>query len=134
MAWALFSEVEFTQGYQENMHNAQCVDTWHSEMAAYLKSIDPNRHLVSTHFSHPEKGDDTLILPEIDLATSNAYSVFKELTGGRPDAALALSAYWSGNGQVPGFHRYGKPALVEEQGRHFMGGRENSCLTLDADL
>jgi hypothetical protein len=134
MAWALFSEVEFTQGYLENMHNSQCVDTWHSEMATYLKSIDPNRHLVSTHFSHPQHGDDTLILPEIDLAMSNAYSVFKELTGGRPDAAVALSAYWSGNAQMQGFNRYGKPAVVEEQGRHFMGGHENSRVTLDADL
>ena len=26
-------------------------------MASYLKSIDPNQHLVTTHFSHPDRGE-----------------------------------------------------------------------------
>ncbi len=116
------------------------IESWHAEMAGFLKSIDPNSHLVSTHFSHPERGEGTLAVPEIDIATSNAYSAFDNLANGSCDAGAALLDFWKGNddGTIRGFHIFAKPALVEEQGRHWMGmdgGREtNTKSQLDADL
>ena len=133
MAWALFSECEFTQEYSEHENNSLNVCDWHAQMADFLKEIDPNKHLVTTHFSHPHHGIDVLAIPEIDFATSNAYSAFNELTN-RFDAAEALASFWSGRGNFKGFTVYKKPALVEEQGRHFMGGGSNTRETLDADL
>ena len=153
MAFALFSEIEFTEEYERSLNishqgrtrlladlPAPNIESWHAEMATFLKSIDSNRHLVTTHFSHPERGEGTLMVPEIDVATSNAYSAFEELGGGAFDASAALHDFWEGNedGKVRGFHIFKKPALVEEQGRHWMGmdaGREtNSKTELDADL
>ncbi len=154
MAFALFSEIEFTEEYERSLNisrqgrtrlladlPAPNIENWHAEMASFLKSIDPNRHLVTTHFSHPERGESTLKVPEIDIATSNAYSAFEELASGACDASAALHDFWEGNedGTVRGFHHFSKPSLVEEQGRHWMGvletGREtNSKAELDADL
>ena len=126
MEWSLFSELEWTQGSDSTKNN------WHSAMASYLKEIDPNKHLVSTHFSHPMRGGSTLAVPEIDVAASNAYSVFRELGNGACDASAALADFWAGNEHLPGFQSYHKPALVEEQGRHFMGN--NTKEQLNADL
>ena len=151
LAWALFSELEFTEEYypsydMEEQFPSINIDNWHSEMAPFLKSIDPSRHLVATHYSHPMHGVSTLKRPEIDVATSNAYSAFAELAENptheydtpRRDAGAALSSFWSGNEFLPGFHSYNKPAMVEEQGRHWIGidrrRINNTKVTLDADL
>ncbi|MEI6236855.1 MAG: hypothetical protein WCT04_27665, partial [Planctomycetota bacterium] len=149
MAFALFSELEFTEEYERSLNLRQRggadfpapnIENWHAEMASFLKNMDPNRHLVATHFSHPVRGEGTLMVPEIDIATSNAYSAFDELAGGGNDAGAALHDFWLGNedGSLKGFHIFNKPALVEEQGRHWMGmdaGKEtNTKSQLDADL
>ncbi|HLX64948.1 MAG TPA: hypothetical protein VKX17_27005 [Planctomycetota bacterium] len=148
LAFALFSEIEFTEEYQRYIQiphgrrgesqpdlPAPNVESWHREMAGFLKSIDPNHHLVSTHFSHPTRGESTLMVPEVDIATSNSYSMFEEWGDGIGDASSALAQFWEGNGeggQVHGFHIFNKPALVEEQGRNWMGN--NSKQDLEADL
>ncbi|MBS1709098.1 MAG: cellulase family glycosylhydrolase [Armatimonadetes bacterium] len=46
MAWELFNEVQFTDAAQHGGWDK--VGAWHDEMAAYLKSIDPYHHLVTT--------------------------------------------------------------------------------------
>ena len=79
------------------------------------------------------------MVQSIDIATSNAYSAFDELADGSCDAGAALHDFWMGNGKgFRGFKHFKKPALVEEQGRHWMGmdgGREtNTKEQLDADL
>ena len=153
MTFSLFSEIEFTEEYERslNIQNqtfqtdfpAPNIERWHAEMAGFFKSIDPNRHLVATHFSHPTRGEGTLAVPEIDIATSNAYSAFEELGYASRnvfDASAALHDFWAGSedGTVKGFHIFDKPALVEEQGRHWMGverGRDhNNKAQLEADL
>lgn len=152
MAFSLFSELEFTEEYdrslpytrgQRNGPDTPAVhmEQWHAEMASFLKSIDPNHHLVATHFSHPTRGESTMLIPEIDIATSNAYSAFPEWGEGKMDASIALHDFWDGTDdkQVRGFKHFNKPALVEEQGRHWMGmdggGQEhNTKAQLDADL
>jgi hypothetical protein len=46
LAWELWNEVDLTNAFAPAV-----VAAWHRDMAAYLRSIDPNRHLVSTSFS-----------------------------------------------------------------------------------
>ncbi|HHN45975.1 MAG TPA: DUF5060 domain-containing protein, partial [Planctomycetes bacterium] len=79
-AWVLMSEVEFTgeywkHGYDKGERSPKTA-AWHREMAAYLKEIDPYKHIVSTHFSHPHRGQDVWALKELDFIQSNAYSTF----------------------------------------------------------
>ena len=147
-AWSLCSEMEFTEEYEPSVAwnrpdaPAQNIENWVRSMASYLKANDPYQHLVTTHFSHPNRGERTLMLPEVDFATSNAYSAFDELkpADGEFDAAFALNSFWAGFNGLRGFHIFNKPALVEEQGRHWMGVDEqrgfenNSRDQLDADL
>ncbi|MCW8129323.1 MAG: hypothetical protein KIS92_02975 [Planctomycetota bacterium] len=155
LTWALFSELEFTDEYRPSLQRtdrgvpdrpAPQIERWHAEMSEYLKSIDPWKHLVSSHFSHPVRGTGLFHLPQIEIAMSNAYSAFDELAWGKNDAAAALSDFWDGSafggGVFRGMKAYKKPVLVEEQGRHWMGveikdGRKlahNTRETLDADL
>ena len=44
-AWELFNEVHFSEG------KPKAVDAWHDEMATYLKSIDPYKHIVTSSMS-----------------------------------------------------------------------------------
>lgn len=46
MAWELFNEVEWVDAVANGQ--SEIVGKWHDEMAKYLKSIDPYRHLVTT--------------------------------------------------------------------------------------
>ena len=47
LAWELFNEVHWTNAYRDDGNEA-AVAAWHAEMAAYIRSIDPYRHLVTT--------------------------------------------------------------------------------------
>lgn len=142
MAWALFSELEWTEEYEPSFQwnrpdlPTPNIDSWHAEMAVFLKSIDPYGHMVTTHYSQPMRGAGTLALPEIEYATSNAYSAFEEWGDGQYDAAASVAGFWSGvpYSLVSGFKTFNKPGLIEEHGRHWGGGRGNSKAQLDADL
>ena len=46
MAWELFNEVQFSDAAQKGHWDT--VAAWHAEMAAYLRSIDPYHHLITT--------------------------------------------------------------------------------------
>jgi hypothetical protein len=150
-AWELFSELEWTDEYRLSIgmgrdQAAPQIENWHSEMAAWLRACDHNRHPIATHFSHPIRGAGVFSVPEVEIATSNAYSAFDEIAGNTLDASVALQSFWSGSafGHAAwrGFRTYRKPALVLEQGRHWMGvdirwGRKRAHNTrpqLDADL
>jgi len=47
MAWELFNEVHWTHAYRDDGNEA-AVAAWHAQMAAYIRSIDPYDHLVTT--------------------------------------------------------------------------------------
>ncbi len=47
LAWELFNEVEWTQPARQD-NNWKVIDDWHAEMADYLRSIDPDRHMITT--------------------------------------------------------------------------------------
>jgi hypothetical protein len=46
MAWELFNEVEWTDAYRNGRQKD--VADWHTEMATYIRSIDPYEHLITT--------------------------------------------------------------------------------------
>jgi hypothetical protein len=47
LAWELFNEVHWVDAMNRD-HDEAAVAQWHSEMAAYLRSIDPYHHLITT--------------------------------------------------------------------------------------
>jgi hypothetical protein len=47
LAWELFNEVHWVDALRRD-HDVAAVAHWHDEMAAYIRSIDPYRHLVTT--------------------------------------------------------------------------------------
>ncbi|MGB3799955.1 MAG: DUF5060 domain-containing protein [Lewinella sp.] len=101
MAWELFNEVGWTDGYEEI---AGDVADWHREMAQYLKDIDPYGHLVTTSFADEAHGDEVWNDPNIDLTQTHFY-----VNSGNIERAL-----------VGGVRRYldtfAKPTLVGEFG------------------
>ncbi|WP_198661768.1 DUF5060 domain-containing protein [Lewinella sp. IMCC34183] len=101
MAWELFNEVGWTDGYEEIQDD---VAAWHAEMARYLKEIDPYGHLVTTSFADESHGAAEWADPNIDLTQTHFY-----VNNGNIERAL-----------VGGVRRYlddyGRPTLVGEFG------------------
>jgi hypothetical protein len=78
-------------------------------MARYLRSIDPDRHLITTSFAHPE-GDRAIdALPEIDYVQTHLY--------GGQDPAVRLVKHQHDKEPL------GKPHYVGEVGADCTGGR-----------
>ena len=48
MAWELFNEVQWVDAIKKNPGRVGDVAAWHKEMAAYVKSLDPYHHLVTS--------------------------------------------------------------------------------------
>jgi len=67
-AWELFNEVDLTDNYNQNN-----VAEWHSEMASYIRSIDPYKHLVTTSFSSSSAGDLIWRQSNLDFAQLHIY-------------------------------------------------------------
>lgn len=68
-AWELWNEVQFTNGWQVNK---PAVVSWHQEMADYIRSIDPHRHLITT--SSDTSGFEMIWnLSNIDLVQNHTY-------------------------------------------------------------
>lgn len=101
LAWELFNEVGWTDDYAD--HEAQIAD-WHAEMAAYLKSIDPYRHLVTTSFSDETQDPMVWANPDIDITLTHYY-----LNTVKLQSALV-------NGIRDYLNEFGKPTLTGEFG------------------
>ncbi len=74
-AWEFFNEIDNAMYHGEEQHIADDIITaWHTEMSAYLKSIDPHQHLITTSISH--RGVTGLFdIKDIDLNQSHLYKV-----------------------------------------------------------
>ena len=68
-AWELFNEVDLTTHY-----DTADVVRWHAEMGAYLKSIDAQRHLVTTSCYNETFADDLWKQWPIDFAQAHRYT------------------------------------------------------------
>ncbi|MFO7534487.1 MAG: LamG-like jellyroll fold domain-containing protein [Kiritimatiellia bacterium] len=73
-AWELFSELDLV-GAVKGFYHKSASREWHRTMGAYIKSIDPNRHLVGTHVSGDYSRQDAgiIALPELDHCPVDAY-------------------------------------------------------------
>jgi len=107
-AWELFSELDLTGvSHGQRTHFDGRVVEWHRVMADHLRAIDPNRHLVTTHYS----GDFTVQnpalcqLPQIDHCSVDAYH------NGPPHQIANLVT-----GTAQRNNTFGKPVLITEFG------------------
>ena len=97
------------------------IRSWHGKVARYIRSLDPNRHLITTHYSSdyhkidPEMAE----LDVIDYVTCDAYRGGDEPFIG---LAMATSAFNK---------RFRKPFLVTEYGGAWNG---TDALGMEADL
>lgn len=101
MAWELFNEVNWTDNFQQNK---SLVADWHLEMSAYLKSIDPYGHLVTTSYADEDEDPMVWAAPDIDLTQTHYY-----LNVAQIEKALV-------NGIDTYLHDFGKPTLTGEFG------------------
>lgn len=71
LCWELFNEAHWTNNFHANK---ALVAEWHIEMGAYLKSIDPNQHLISTSYGD-NVADDAEVWedPNYDFTQSHTY-------------------------------------------------------------
>ncbi len=101
MCWEFFNEVNLVDAWRED---PEIVRRWHAEMAAYLESIDPNAHIITSSFAGLP--DDALWdQPLMHLVQRHEYYI-----GPGEFAAQIRSAC-----EVLSRHR--KPQLVGEFGR-----------------
>ncbi len=93
LAWELFNEVESVDA----VHDGRWADveSWHGEMATYLRSIDPYHHLITTSSNVGQTG----LWSQMDYYQGHSYT---------PSPLNAISGF--------GFPR-DKPAFVGEFGR-----------------
>jgi mannan endo-1,4-beta-mannosidase len=98
-AWELMNEPD--------IRPSSLRDSWLAEMAAYVKSIDPNHLLSSGRANVNEKLAD-IAIPGLDFAVWHGYPIHYNLT---PARFNALIGEFCEIGQ-----RYGKPVLLEEFG------------------
>jgi hypothetical protein len=75
-AWELWSEFDLTGGDRgKSMHKSDAAVAWHRRMGDFIKSIDPNQHMISTHVcgDYHHQYAPTISLPQIDLCPVDAY-------------------------------------------------------------
>ena len=73
MSWDLWNEIDLIDAYAQEMAD---VAAWHQEMGAYLRAVDPGKHLITTHFClHGawDGGRSLWSLPDIDYIQADAY-------------------------------------------------------------
>jgi hypothetical protein len=63
-AWELWNEVDNNENFDPAAN-----ESWHREMAAYLKSIDPWQHLITTSWRDPRM----FALPDIGIVQAHSY-------------------------------------------------------------
>lgn len=71
--WEFFNEIDNLQFYDpENPIPAWDIVSWHAEMAAYLKELDPYAHVVTTSISHRDLAGLNDV-PDIDINQRHIY-------------------------------------------------------------
>jgi len=106
LAWEFWNEVDLVETYVPAE-----IKTWHAEMADYINSLDPNKHLLSTSFSKPEGEGEIDALPQFgfvqthsytarDLATDFSAYASKQKTFVRPHLLGEFGLHWEGKGNT----------------------------------
>ncbi|MCB0584101.1 MAG: DUF5060 domain-containing protein [Phaeodactylibacter sp.] len=71
LCWELFNEVHWTDNFQANK---DAVAQWHFEMAGYLKSIDPNGHLITTSYGDDLTDENVWSHPDFGFTQTHIYT------------------------------------------------------------
>ena len=103
-AWELFGEVNLVPDYRRVKDNAT---QWHRDLAAQIKAIDWQRHLVMSHCHNWQAGHNLWALDELDSVQGNGYIRYPNKT---PDHIINFRRYLS---EV---EQYQKPVFVAEYG------------------
>jgi len=118
LAWELWNEADLADGYQTEA----CL-AWHREMADYLRSIDPQEHLVTTSFAVFVFDPRVWREAGLDLTQLHFYSV-TDTTNLGPNLAQDVAIFTSDRFDVAPL-----PVLFAELGVDARGPAE----TVDAD-
>lgn len=103
-SWQFWNEVSACNDFRP-----EPVAAWHREMAAYLRGIDPARHLIHTNFGNLDGYREIDGLPGMEVISSNIYS--------RRD--MAQTGIWGTRYLTS---HYAKPFLLTEYGVGHHGG------------
>jgi hypothetical protein len=117
LAWELWNEVDLAES-----PGLPALVAWHEDMAATLRALDPNRHLITTSTSGGALRS-LYAIDAIDLAQLHFYAfegVNAVFTDVLPPAVARLAAS-------------GKPVLIGEAGVDFRGPAETLAVDPDAD-
>ncbi len=87
LAWELYNELDLVDNYSSANTAAWC-----GEMAAYLKSVDPNRHLVSNSYAMSNGDAAVWNNASIDFTQTHLYQRRPDLETSLATAADALRA------------------------------------------
>jgi hypothetical protein len=68
-SWQFWNEVDVCNDYDPAK-----VAAWHRDMAHYLRSIDPNRHIINTNYGNMDGRPEVDDLPETELVSTNLYT------------------------------------------------------------
>lgn len=74
IGWEIFNEVTYLAGF---IKNREQVVSWHDSIAKYIKSLDPNNHLISTSFGSGGDSSEYMpmyTLPSLDFVIIHLYS------------------------------------------------------------
>jgi hypothetical protein len=104
LSWEFWNEVDIIEKYE-----SQNVEAWHQEMARFVRSIDPHRHLLTTSFAGSAGDARVDALPELDYVQTHNY--------GSRDVAETLSDFCLRKAA-----KFGKPHYVGEFGVDAGGG------------
>lgn len=114
-AWELWSELDLcgTHGSSPAPQNDPRVIEWHRKMGDYIRSIDPNRHLVTTHLSGDYRitSPELARLPQLDHCCIDAYH-----SSDNPLQIVNLVRETAEH-----YKAYQKPVLITEFGGSSMG-------------
>ena len=115
--WEFFNEIDNIQynNRPEPIPAAEIV-AWHAEMAAYLKSIDPFGHIVTTSISHRDV-EGLNDVPDIDVNQKHIYCATQAIPGTLRDYT----------------QRHGKPYVVGEFGYEWDWSKNFDDFGLDMD-
>lgn len=116
MAWEIFNEVDWVEGY-----SAVSGTAWHKQMAEFIESIDPYDHLITTSV----KGDsfnalvyNVFKLDAIDFVNVHRYGIW--------DHRAVLP-----DRQTSGFSVFSKPIFYSEIGTSGNGGADQIAIDPD---
>jgi hypothetical protein len=114
-AWELWSELDLVgkQGQAPVPQKDPRVVEWHRQMGTYIRSIDPNRHLITTHLSgdYHITSPELAQLPQLDHCGIDAYH-----SSDNPLQIVNLVRETAEH-----YRAFNKPVLITEFGGSSMG-------------